>query len=148
MLLLLATEIGESPREVLSHPVEYELEEGLGDEEGLSDEEADTWIDVGLQPTKGLLDSPGGQRVAELVGAWDGLAGRLPPDFGSSGSSSLLLAALKLTVSTLQHAPPVEDGRNPLSLALSVAYILADLRVRYSLYVEIQLYNVQTFKGL
>lgn len=127
-------ERGQSPTEELpARAVEFDLGERLSAEQ--SDSDAEAWIDVDLQTPKSLLDSPGGQRVAELVGAWDGLAGRLPPGFGSSSGSPLLLAALKLTVSALQEAAPTEDGRNPLSRALSVAYVLADLRVRYILEV-------------
>ena len=90
---------------------------------------SDQDVEIESESSKFLLDTPGGQRVAELVGAWDGLAGRLPPEFATSSGSKLLLAALKLTVSTLRHASPTEDGRKPLSRALSVAFILADLRV-------------------
>lgn len=98
----------------------------FGAEEQWSSEQE---VEIESDSSKCLLDSPGGQRVAELVGAWDTLAGRLPPEFASSSGSKLLLAALRLTVTTLQHASPTEDGRKPLSRALSVAFILADLRV-------------------
>ncbi|KAG0568473.1 hypothetical protein M758_6G019200 [Ceratodon purpureus] len=98
----------------------------FGAEEQWSSEQE---VEIESESSKLLLGTPGGQRVAELVGAWDGLAGRLPPDFATKSGSKLLLAALKLTVGTLQHASPIEDGRKPLSRALSVAFILADLRM-------------------
>ncbi|XP_073392783.1 uncharacterized protein [Physcomitrium patens] len=106
-------------------PVEFDAEEQWSGDE----QEGDAYVEAESHSTKFLLDTPGGQQVAELVGAWDGLAGRLPPDFASSAGSTLLLAALRLTVSTLRHTSPTEDGRKPLSRALSVAFILADLRM-------------------
>lgn len=95
------------------------------EEQWLSEQE----VEIESESSKFLLDIPGSQRVAELLGAWDGLVGRLPPEFATKSGSKLLLAALKLTVTTLQHASPTEDGHKPLSRALSVPYILADLRM-------------------
>lgn len=114
-------EMGQSAGDGLS----ARLVESGAEEQWASEQE----IEVESESSKLLLDTPGGQRVAELVGAWDGLAGRLPPGFATTSGSTLLLAALKMTVSTLRHASPTEDGRKPLSRALSVAFILADLRV-------------------
>lgn len=65
--------------------------------------------------------------VVELVAAWNDLTDRMNPI--SSKSSELLLKALKITIPLLQSLPCGEDGRPPLSKALSVACILADLQV-------------------
>lgn len=108
-------------------------EKGQSAVNGGSDERwvSERVVDMETEVPKLLLGTLGGQQVAEFVGAWDGITGRLPADFATTSGSTLLLAALKLTVSTLRHASPTEDGRKPLSRALSVAYILADLRVSW-----------------
>lgn len=74
-----------------------------------------------------VIELPGGKMVVELVAAWNDLTDRMNPI--SSRSSELLLKALKLTIPLLQSLPCGEDGRPPLSKALSVACILADLQV-------------------
>lgn len=74
-----------------------------------------------------VIELPGGKMVVELVAAWNDLTDRMNPI--SSKSSELLLKALKITIPLLQGLPCGEDGRPPLSKALSVACILADLQV-------------------
>nr|ABK25186.1 unknown [Picea sitchensis] len=74
-----------------------------------------------------VIELPGGKMVVELVAAWNDLTDRMNPI--SSKSSELLLKALKITIPLLQSLPCGEDGRPPLSKALSVACILADLQV-------------------
>jgi hypothetical protein len=124
------TEMGLAVNDIPVEAIDVQVEEQSTDEHNKPSEvDADGWMSMGLQMPRPLVNSPGGQRVAELVAAWDGLARRLPLDFTQSSGSPLLLAALKLTVNTLQHAALAEDGRNPLVRALSVAYVLADLRV-------------------
>ncbi|XP_024363075.1 uncharacterized protein [Physcomitrium patens] len=91
--------------------------------------DGDAYVEAESKSSKLLFNTPGSQRVAELMGAWNGLAGRLPPEFATSNGSTLLLAALKLTVSSLRHGSSTEDGREVLNRALSVAFILADLRM-------------------
>jgi hypothetical protein len=127
------TEIGLAVNDTPVEAIDVQAKEQSTDEHNKPSEvDADGWMSMGLQMPRPLVNSPGGQRVAELVAAWDGLARRLPLDFTQSSGSPLLLAALQLTVNTLQHATLAEDGRNPLARALSVAYVLADLRVCYS----------------
>ncbi|KAH8939787.1 hypothetical protein BDL97_15G054800 [Sphagnum fallax] len=124
------TEMGLAVNDIPVEAIDVQVEEQSTDEHNKPSEvDADGWMSMGLQMPRPLVNSPGGQRVAELVAAWDGLARRLPLDFTQSSGSPLLLAALKLTVNTLQHAALAEDGRNPLVRALSVAYVLADLRM-------------------
>ncbi|KAJ8428197.1 hypothetical protein Cgig2_031474 [Carnegiea gigantea] len=75
-----------------------------------------------------VLEQPGGKMVAELVGAFNELAGRI--NYGLSTSSSrILFKALKLSIPLLQSLPLSPDGRSPLSKALSVAVLLADLQM-------------------
>ncbi|KAH9539168.1 hypothetical protein CY35_15G044400 [Sphagnum magellanicum] len=124
------TEMSLALNDIPAEAIDVQVEEQSTDEHNKPSEvDADGWMSMGLQMPRPLVNSPGGQRVAELVAAWDGLARRLPLDFTQSSGSPLLLAALKLTVNTLQHAALAEDGRNPLVRALSVAYVLADLRM-------------------
>ncbi|KAL3685868.1 hypothetical protein R1sor_003890 [Riccia sorocarpa] len=87
------------------------------------------WVLNGFGGPRSLAELPGGRRVVELVAAWDGLAGRLPPEIVRSDDSDLLLRALKLTVIALQGASTTadEDGRTPLVRALAVAHTLVDL---------------------
>eukprot|EP00250_Pteridium_aquilinum_P033232 c5349_g1_i1 orf=443-4852(+) len=69
----------------------------------------------------------GGQLVAELTTAWDGLAGRLSPSITSGKHMQQILSALKLAFATLNRAS--EDGRLMLVNSLSIAYTLADLQM-------------------
>lgn len=97
----------------------------------------------------GTPEQPGGKMVAELVGAFNQLTHRMTmmkPSNSNSNSSSnsngnsntnlstsssrLLFKTLKLAIPILQALPPTTHGhRPPLSKALSVAFILADLQV-------------------
>lgn len=70
----------------------------------------------------------GGKMVVELVGAFNQLTGRMNSVLSTS-SSSLLFKSLKLSIPMLQSLPLSTDGRSPLSKALSVALLLADLQV-------------------
>ncbi|CAM6093634.1 unnamed protein product [Calypogeia fissa] len=80
-----------------------------------------------LETPRPLAELPGGRRVVELVAAWDGLAGRLPPEFSRSSGSDLLLRALKLTVIAFQRTSSDDGGRTPLTRALAIAHTLVDL---------------------
>ncbi|RVX21769.1 putative GTP diphosphokinase CRSH, chloroplastic [Vitis vinifera] len=73
------------------------------------------------------LEQPGGKMVVELVGAFNELTERMK--VVSSSSSSILFKCLKLSIPLLQALPLCPDGRSPLSKALSVAIILADLQM-------------------
>ncbi|RVW55918.1 putative GTP diphosphokinase CRSH, chloroplastic [Vitis vinifera] len=73
------------------------------------------------------LEQPGGKMVVELVGAFNELTERMK--VVSSSSSSILFKCLKLSIPLLQALPLCPDGRSPLSKALSVALILADLQM-------------------
>lgn len=76
------------------------------------------------------LEQPGGKMVVELVGAFNELTERMSHrTILSSSSSRLLFKALKLSIPVLHSLPLLPDGRSPLSKALSVAVILADLQV-------------------
>lgn len=77
------------------------------------------------------LEQPGGKMVVELVGAFNELTERMK--VVSSSSSSILFKCLKLSIPLLQALPLCPDGRSPLSKALSVALILADLQVLIAL---------------
>ncbi|KAJ4721889.1 Ca2+-activated RelA/spot-like [Melia azedarach] len=65
--------------------------------------------------------------VVELVGAFNELTERM--NVLSSSSSRLLFKALKLSIPILQSLPLSADSRSPLSKALSVALLLADLQM-------------------
>lgn len=65
--------------------------------------------------------------VIELVGAFNDLTERMK--VLSSSSSGLLFKSLKLSIPLLQTSPLTPDGRSPLSKALSIAMLLADLQV-------------------
>lgn len=67
--------------------------------------------------------------VVELVGAFNELTERMNMSVLSTSSSRLLFKTLKLSIPILQGLPLSPDGRSPLSRALSVAVILADLQV-------------------
>lgn len=71
--------------------------------------------------------SRGGQLVADLTTAWDGLAGRLASSSASGKNPQHLLAALKLALSAMQQAS--RDRRLILTRSLAVAYTLADLQM-------------------
>lgn len=65
--------------------------------------------------------------VIELVGAFNDLTERMK--VLSTSSSGLLFKSLKLSIPVLQTSPLTPDGRSPLSKALSIAMLLADLQV-------------------
>uniref|UniRef100_A0A2P2PLP1 GTP diphosphokinase n=1 Tax=Rhizophora mucronata TaxID=61149 RepID=A0A2P2PLP1_RHIMU len=65
--------------------------------------------------------------VVELVGAFNELTERM--DVLSTSSSRILFKALKLSIPILQNLPLSPDGRSPLSKALSLALLLADLQM-------------------
>ncbi|XP_047169783.1 probable GTP diphosphokinase CRSH, chloroplastic [Vigna umbellata] len=69
----------------------------------------------------------GGKMVMELVGAFNELTERM--NVLSTSSSRLLFKCLKLSIPILQASPLSPDGRSPLSKALSVAMLLADLQM-------------------
>ncbi|XP_061343246.1 probable GTP diphosphokinase CRSH, chloroplastic [Gastrolobium bilobum] len=71
--------------------------------------------------------SEGGKMVIELVGAFNSLTERM--NVLSTSSSRLLFKSLKLSIPILQSSPLSPDGRSPLSKALSVAMVLADLQM-------------------
>ncbi|MCL7052040.1 hypothetical protein MKW94_007745 [Papaver nudicaule] len=73
------------------------------------------------------LEQPGGKMVVELVGAFNKLTERM--NVLSTSSSRLLFKSLKLSIPILQSLPFTPDGRSPLSKALSVAIVLADLQM-------------------
>lgn len=73
------------------------------------------------------LEQAGGKMVVELVGAFNELTDRM--NVLSTSSSRILFKALKLSIPILQNLPLAPDGRSPLSKALSVALVLADLQV-------------------
>ncbi|KAI3462342.1 hypothetical protein Pfo_019005 [Paulownia fortunei] len=76
------------------------------------------------------LEQPGGKMVVELVGAFNELTERMSHStMLSSSSSRLLFKALKLSIPILHSLPLLPDGRSPLSRALSLAVILADLQM-------------------
>lgn len=72
-------------------------------------------------------EQAGGKLVVELVGAFNELTDRM--NLNSGSSSVILFVSLKLSIPILQRLPLLPDGRSPLSKALSVALILADLQV-------------------
>lgn len=67
--------------------------------------------------------------VVELVAAFNELTERMKMGEFSTSSFRLLFKALKLAIPILQSLPLSPDGRSPLSRALSVAVILADLQM-------------------
>ncbi|XP_018681433.2 GTP diphosphokinase CRSH1, chloroplastic [Musa acuminata AAA Group] len=76
-----------------------------------------------------LVEQPGGKMVVELVGAFNELTGRMGGVLSTTSSSRLLFKTLKLSIPLLQALPLAPDGRPPLSRALSVACLLADLQM-------------------
>lgn len=77
-----------------------------------------------------MVEQPGGKMVVELVGAFNELTERMGGAISTSSSSRLLFKSLKLSIPLLQALPLAPGGRSPLSRALSVAFLLADLQVR------------------
>ncbi|KAA0052146.1 putative GTP diphosphokinase CRSH [Cucumis melo var. makuwa] len=84
--------------------------------------------------TSGIPDLPtsvpeqaGGKLVVELIGAFNELTDRM--NLTSTSSSVILFVTLKLSIPILQSLPLLPDGRSPLSKALCVALILADLQM-------------------
>uniref|UniRef100_A0A803KU47 GTP diphosphokinase n=1 Tax=Chenopodium quinoa TaxID=63459 RepID=A0A803KU47_CHEQI len=75
------------------------------------------------------LEQPGGKMVAELVGAFNQLTERMNYNVLSTSSSRILFKALKISIPILQTLPLSPDGRSPLSKALTVAVLLADLQM-------------------
>ncbi|KAF5752096.1 GTP diphosphokinase CRSH chloroplastic [Tripterygium wilfordii] len=73
------------------------------------------------------LEQVGGKMVVELVGAFNELTERM--NVLSTSSSRILFKSLKLSIPILQRLPLAPDGRSPLSKALSVALVLADLHM-------------------
>ncbi|GAB2265542.1 hypothetical protein Dimus_000589 [Dionaea muscipula] len=80
-----------------------------------------------LPATKKALEQPGVRMVVELVGAFNELTERMNPL--STSSSQILFKALKLSIPALVTLPLSPDNRYPLSKALSVAVLLADLQM-------------------
>ncbi|XP_031496918.1 probable GTP diphosphokinase CRSH, chloroplastic [Nymphaea colorata] len=74
-----------------------------------------------------IVEQPGGRMVVELVGAFNDLTEKFP--VLSTSSSRLLFKTLKRSIPLLLELPVAADGRPPLSRALSVACILADLQM-------------------
>ncbi|PKU76732.1 probable GTP diphosphokinase CRSH1, chloroplastic [Dendrobium catenatum] len=74
------------------------------------------------------VDLSGGKMVVELVGAFNDLTGRMG-EISTTFSSQLLFKSLKLTIPLLNSLPHSSDGRPPLSRALSIACLLADLHM-------------------
>lgn len=72
--------------------------------------------------------------MVELVGAFNELTERMNnntnKDLFTSSSHILLFKSLKLSIPILQTLPPSRDGRSPLSRALSLALLLADLQAK------------------
>lgn len=65
--------------------------------------------------------------VVELVGAFNELTERMSSP--STSSSRIVFTALKLSILLLNSLPLSPDGRSPLAKALSLALLLADLRM-------------------
>lgn len=79
-------------------------------------------------PRACAVELPGGEKmVIKLVGAFNDLTERMK--VLSTSSSGLLFKSLKLSIPVLQGSPLTPDGRSPLSKALSIAVLLADLQV-------------------
>lgn len=81
-----------------------------------------------------LMEQRGGKMVAQLVGTFNQLTHRNTAITTLASSSLLLLFnTLKLAIPILQSLPPPPTlalhARSPLTKALSVAFILADLQV-------------------
>jgi GTP pyrophosphokinase len=77
--------------------------------------------------------------VIELVGAFNDLTERMK--VLSTSSSGLLFKSLKLSIPVLQSSPLTPDGRSPLSKALSIAMLLADLQVLTITFIHFHVFN-------
>lgn len=88
-----------------------------------------------------LMEQRGGKMVAQLVGTFNQLTHRNTAITTLASSSLLLLFnTLKLAIPILQSLPPPPvalHARSPLTKALSVAFILADLQVRSLLFFSL-----------
>ncbi|KAK3011955.1 hypothetical protein RJ639_012537 [Escallonia herrerae] len=86
---------------------------------------------AGLPPSSAVAtpEQPGGKMVVELVGAFNQPTERMDTNVLSTSSSRLLFKSLKVSIPILQTLALAPDGRSPLSKALSVAAILADLQM-------------------
>ncbi|KAL5700625.1 GTP diphosphokinase [Ranunculus cassubicifolius] len=78
-------------------------------------------------PAMTALEQRGGKMVVELVGVFNELTERM--NLISTSSSRLLFKSLKLSIPLLQSLPLNPDARSPLTKALSVALVLADLQM-------------------
>ncbi|XP_015061201.1 probable GTP diphosphokinase CRSH, chloroplastic [Solanum pennellii] len=85
--------------------------------------------DVRVSAVVAAPEQSGGKMVVELVGAFNELTERMDTSVLSTSSSRLLFKTLKLCIPILQSLPLAPDGRSPISKALSVAVILADLQM-------------------
>ncbi|KAL1349220.1 hypothetical protein HN51_025729 [Arachis hypogaea] len=85
-------------------------------------------VDAALPlPSIAVPEHAGGKMVVELIGAFNELTERM--NVLSTSSSRVLFKSLKLSIPILQNCPLSPDGRSPLSKALSVAIVLADLQM-------------------
>ncbi|KAI4338595.1 hypothetical protein MLD38_023633 [Melastoma candidum] len=82
-----------------------------------------------VAPPPASLEHAGGRMVVELVGAFNELTEKMGDVSLSTSSSRMLFKSLKLAIPILLRAVPAPDGRSPLSRALSVAFILANLQM-------------------
>lgn len=89
--------------------------------------------DTAVESTARSPEAAGGKMVVELVGAFNEVTERMNSVWLSTSSSRLLFKALKLSIPILQSLPLASDGRSPLSKALSLSILLADLQVPLSL---------------
>ncbi|CAH8260838.1 unnamed protein product [Arabidopsis lyrata] len=85
--------------------------------------------DTAVESTARSPEAAGGKMVVELVGAFNEVTERMNSVWLSTSSSRLLFKALKLSIPILQSLPLASDGRSPLSKALSLSIILADLQM-------------------
>ncbi|KAL8256288.1 hypothetical protein R6Q59_031355 [Mikania micrantha] len=84
-------------------------------------------MSVSVPPTPTPM-ADGGKMVVELVGTFNELTERMKNN-NQHSLSPLLFKTLKLCLPILQSMPLAPDGRPPLSRALSVALLLADLQM-------------------
>ncbi|CAN6819750.1 unnamed protein product [Brassica oleracea] len=85
--------------------------------------------DTAVESTARSPEAAGGKMVVELVGAFNEVTERMNSVWLSTSSSRLLFKALKLSIPILQSIPLASDGRSPLSKALSLSILLADLQM-------------------